>query len=235
MKTIIEKIESRNYVGTAEDAGQLAELFGNGLQTTDAVRGIYLKMTIATVQSDLGVAVRERAAPKGRFKISDELREEHLKAVDKVTGMFYAPILKKLADLPANERNARSVYARIAKTRLRAWIKAGGDIRTLAAARTTYPTLKVETEAGSRTPEQITTAMVRSADSLATSATALAETDKQAAVEAIETVMAQLAASLTDLGVKSTQDPKVAINERRPFRLKEGMFWPAPHGEVRAQ
>lgn len=232
MKTIIEKLATKNFVATAEDIGVLTKELVGGEKAAAGARSTYLSSMVATVQEKLHVPVRTRAAPKGRFKLSDELIEEHLKAIEEVHSTFYEAVLANLPEGTAIERNKASNFARSSKSLLRTWVKAGGDIRTLAAARVTKSTIRVEASARAKTPKQITTVMARQAEGLSDSAMSLSALDKQAAVEAIETVIAQLAKSLGEMGVEATRDPKLAISEHRPFRIKEGLFWPAQHGDV---
>lgn len=229
MKTIFQKIEDRNYRVTKGQIGEVTRQHVQGEATVLLARGMYLKGLVANTQEAIGVAVRTRSAPAGRFGlVSEELRTEHIKALELVHSGFYEEVLANIPEGSAVQRNKDSGFARTAKSRLRTWIKAGGDIRSLAAPKVTVKSLKVERGNVARTPAQIKAVMVRQANGLAESAGEIADGDKLAAIEAIETVMSQLAVKLVELGVTATTDPKKAREEHRPFRLKEGIFWPAP-------
>lgn len=235
MKTIFQKIEDRNYRVTKGQIGEVTRQHVQGEATVLLARGMYLKGLVANTQDALGVAVRTRSAPAGRFgAASEEMRAEHIKALELVHSGFYEEVLANIPEGSAIQRNKDSGFARTAKSRLRSWIRAGGDIRSLAAPKVTVKSLTVERGDVARTPAQLKAVMVRQATGLAESAGTLAGADKQSAIEAIETVMSQLAVKLTELGVTATTDPKKARAEHRPFRLKEGIFWPAPHEAVAA-
>lgn len=235
MKTIFEKIEDRNYLVTKGQIGEVTRQHVQGEATVVLARGVYLKALVANTQEALGAPVRARAASASRFgAVSDEMRAEHIKALEKVHSGFYEEVLANIPDGPAAQRNKDSGYARTAKSRLRTWIKAGGDIRTLAAPKVTAKSIKVARADVPRTAEQVKSVMLRQATGISEAVSALADLDKQSAIEAVETVMSQLAVKLVELGVTATRDPQQAIDEHRPFRLKEGVFWPAPRLEAAA-
>lgn len=233
-KSFADKMIARNYRSAPGDIKALTRQHVSGKRGVLVAVLFYHRSMVADMQVELGLEPRARAAPEGRFPpLNDETKQQHLAALDAVSGRFYEEVLagidEELPNITAKERNIESNFARSSKSDLRAFIRAGNDVRALAPARVTKASLRVNIAPRVKTAEQIKRVMVRQATSLADSAGTLAAADKQTAIEAIETVMAKLAEKLSSLGVTPTKDPKQSIAEHRPFRIKEGIFWPAPH------
>lgn len=110
--------------------------------------GVYLKALVAGTQARL---VKAGKRPETVTQLA---------ALDLVAVPFYAAVLRGVvtdeialgADLEAaeaqrrtRERNRRATFARSAKSTLVAWVKAGGDVRALAAATVGKSELRIAT------------------------------------------------------------------------------------------
>jgi hypothetical protein len=221
----MKTLEKRHFVvRTDADIIELVTKHDDALTARDTARATYLKALVATTQDELGVPVRLRAGRAAELSADDTA--VHLTAFEKVQQRFYAAVLKAIGEGPPKERNARANFARSAASTLRRWIKAGNDIRALAAARVTKASLRVGGGAGrgtappARRVEQL-------AGRLTAGAEELAKTDKAAAITAVEAAMTRLATLLISMGGQPTRDPQRAIDEHRLFKTGSAVFWPA--------
>lgn len=220
-------IESRNYIATDSDIQKVAGDIIDGVQKIDSGRGTFLKMAVATTQSDLGSEPRLRnAKPK---RLNDDEVVLHMKTFQAVAERFYDAVLAVArATVPEPDTmivRQRTAFARSALSTVRGYIRAGNDIRTLAAARCTKASL-----ATPRTRRTMTVqAMRRRAERTATDLIALAENLNAANHEIAQTVVGPIIAQLINasgISTDSIKDQSRAIAESVPFHTKTDVFVP---------
>lgn len=220
----MKTLENRHFIATDSDIASIVTTHDDAIHSRDIARATYLKALVATTQHELGAPARLRTG-KPAVLSADDIAN-HIASLEKVQQRFYAVVLKAIGEGPPKERNSRANFARSAASTLRRWIKAGNDVRALAAVRVTKASLRVGGGAGrpqaapARRVEQL-------AGRLATNAEELAKTDKAAAIEAVEGAMTRLASLLITLGVQSTTNPQKAVDEHRPFKAGSNVFWPS--------
>jgi hypothetical protein len=225
-------LESRNYVATDADIDTLADRMFTAQATAHSIPLAFLRATIATTIDALGAAQRARNGKP--VKLSEEDQAAQLEAFGKVYERFYARVLEKAKkDLPAavanraQVLNARTNWARTNALAVRNWIRAGNDIRTVAAARATRASLAVTPRARPPSPGRIKARVESRSKDLVEGLAELAAVDKDAAIEEIHNLMGQLAGQLEELGVKPTKDSREAARELLPLRVGRQVFWPA--------
>jgi len=217
-------LENRNYVATPADITALVRQHDEAMTAQGTARATYLKALVATTQAELGSPVRQRGARAA--KIAAEEIAKQVAAMEVVQQRFYAAVLQAIGEGPPAQRNARANFARTAASTLRRWIKAGNDVRALAAARVTKEALRI-TGAARRTASPTARRAERTANRFTDMVTELAKADKGAAIAALEAAMTRIASMLIALGQKPTTKPAEAMSEHKPFRTREGLFWPA--------
>lgn len=224
----MKSLESRRFVATPADIAALTAGIVQGSHQSASGQGTYLKALVATLQHEIEAPVRLRAG-KGT-KLTLEITEAHLQALEIVHDRFYNIVVetaRKVAKSPAN-LNKSTNFARSAKSKLRGWIRAGGDVRALAAARVTHATLVVDRASAPMTAKRLLSAAQRARERLTEAATAYAKSDPPGATTFLENVLANLVSTLSQLGAVPTKDPKQAMREHRPFKSPAGVFYPAP-------
>jgi len=159
-----------------------------------------------------------------------------LKALTAVHERFYTIVTEVVTEAlegtkdKAMELNRRTNFARTALGSVRAWIRAGGDITSLAPATATKAMLAVESE-GTKAPPSAQALKSRAesqSQGLLTTFEGLATSDKAAAIEQMSMVLGQLTSRLLSMGVVSTKDPGLSFTEHRPLRIGKHVFVPAP-------
>lgn len=236
--SIVDQLTAANFVVSSDaQVEALAKVNLGAVQTQENVRGVYLKVLVAGVQQD--------TKPVGRRKAGDSAA-----ALEKVHERFYAAVLRaittpEVADDPSLdqetktlrtlERNRRSNFARTARSVLKGFLSAGGDIHSLDATKVTknelraFTASKVIPPAGAEELEHKSTLAVSRVEEVARQ---LADTDKELAVQVVEEAMAKLANLLAEFGRDPTKSTVISIREHRPLRLDEGTFWPMARTSV---
>ena len=141
-------LESKNYVATLEDVARLTRDVLTARKEAENGRATFLCAVIATTQAELGLNPRQRAAGSNG-KLNAEEREEQLAALEAVGKRFYDVVVKtarELIDTPdkgGRMLQKRTAFARSSLSTVRKWIRHGGDITSLVAARTTKGSLYI--------------------------------------------------------------------------------------------
>jgi hypothetical protein len=233
-------LETRLYVGTEADATQLANAMLTALDTSTTVPREYLRMTVATTIHALDAPQRQRSGKV--VKIDGEEQTRQLAALEKVIERFYPAVVKRASeDLPAGTANrakvlnSRTNWARGAHRDVRNWIRAGHDIRTIAAVRLIKAALVVNRPRRAVTAGQVKGRVESRSKDYVAAVMELATVDKQAAITEIELLMGQLVGQLAELGVKSTKDSKEAARGGLALRVGKQVFWPTDTQVVRQQ
>lgn len=226
--TVMDQLAKASYHATDEQIETLARLNYQNIQGLDAVRGVYLKALVDGVQ---------RAAKPGKRAGS-----YIVELLDQVHDRFYTAVLKGVVtkdtmDDPTApqeertarslERNRRSAFARTAKNAVGNFLKAGGDLFTLDAAKVTKTELVAfASSMRSRVNQQPGQKVKLASERLEESLRELADNDKDAGIQTLQEAMARLANLLAELGVESTTRTMVAVRDHKMLRLPEGTFWP---------
>lgn len=234
-------LESRDFVATSADIEDITRRRLSASIQASQSQDTYLKALTATTIVELGEKPRTRNTAKADALSPDEIRA-HLVALENVHQRFYAIVLKAILEGPEELGRKRktmahrkATFARTSKTLLRAWIKAGHDIRALAAARVTKPMLIREIPDA---PKPVAATMRRRAlglgDRLISLVGSAPKADKPAAVEALESVMQLLAYQMTEMGATIATRPEAAIRDGRPFKRGSTVYWPIAPGQPAA-
>lgn len=180
--SILNIIVSGNYAATPKQVEELARAVHVGLQGP----GTYLRILVCACLS----ALPELPKHRGRRAIDTVAQ---LAAVDKVHVEHYPAVLRGVADdsTDTRENNRRATFARSAASTLRAYVKRGGDIRSLDVDQVTKAGLR-----GAEQPEGVTdrlaTAWVRSQKALVKMAKDLLADNPEFATEAIDATIEAL-------------------------------------------
>lgn len=215
-------LESKNYVATLEDVARITRdvLEAHKLRTGGVAT--YLKALIATTQSELGENPRQRA-PISNGKLSAEETAEQLAVLETVGARFYGAVVKAAKEkIEGPDRgglilNRRTGFARSSMTSIRRWVKAGNDITSLVAARTTKAALHVPGRRKGPSVKVLGNRTRRLSAKLVDTLKALAEADKDVAAVFAEPVRAALDRILKrNAGVPRTRGTRITKHELRP-------------------
>lgn len=147
---VMEDIEQAHYIVTDDMVRRLARLYVQGEQYLNAVRGSYLRILLAAVQTEAKKAKMKRLVNSAALRLIGECH-----------GRLYAVVLDEVstedvrtgAELGVEEnrrrsleRNRRSNFARSAKSTLVKWIRKGGRVSDLDVGKVTKSALTVESE-----------------------------------------------------------------------------------------
>lgn len=223
-------IESRSFIATDADIAKIAAQAIDGETRSAEARGLFFKALIATTQHELGSPPRVRNVKAD--KLSAEDVTAHLLTFEGIAKRF----CEKARDVAANtvpDSDADTLRRRTSKfysaaSTVRGYIRAGGDIRGIAAHKATKASLAMP-----RTKRK------PNAEMLKRRATAIgAELEKIArslngdfAREVLTPLLAKLGA-LTTKGAKATRDPAEAMSEHRALSTKAGVFFPVQGSAV---
>lgn len=230
-------IETNQYIATAGDIEKLATTVLTSDQTSNNGMGVFQKALIATTQAELGSPPRMRNSQGAKLSEDDTIA--HLKAFEAVYKRFYEAIMKAAEPLYADseERRSRTNKFRSSGSTVRAAIRAGNDVRSLAAHKVTKASLR--SLAAPRSRRKFTVdALRKRATVLAEQLTGIAKNLQAAnsaeAREAVTIIMAQLATA-AGIAEHTTKDVGKAIEAGEAFHTKTGLFFPIDLGAVREQ
>lgn len=189
-------LESRHYVATLDDVAALTRDIITAQKQGSEGRATYLRALIATTQAELGQTPRQRTAPIG--KLNDEERNHQLKVLEEVGARFYGAVVKAARaqiegpDRGGRELNRRTTFARTSLSAIRRWVRAGNDITSLVAARTTKASLAVAGRRKGPSPKVLGNQTRRYAARLEKTLATLAAADPAAAVQHWERLKAHM-------------------------------------------
>lgn len=181
--TTIEQIIKAKFLATDAQVQALAGIVATGVTAT----GIYLGVLVAHTQAAL--ADKKRVTPRIAEACIDEVHKRLYPCVLAGAGP---------SDMPADERNRASNYARSAASDLRYFAKAGGDVRALDPATVKKAALRAEgadVPTGTRIERGIAASLAR----FERIVQRLAKTSADAARKQIEDAQAKLEAMLEAL------------------------------------
>ena len=225
-------IESKGFVATDGDVATVTKGIIEAIHTAEGGRGSYLRMLIGTTQHELGLEPRKRSTKASKLD-ADGIAAQ-VAALTAVHERFYAIVTKIASDaIPASkgkatELNRRTNFARTAMSVVRTWIRAGGDLASLAPRTATKASLAVERATAVKPASARALKGKAEAQSKGLMATlmGLADTDKAAAIDEMQLVLGQITTQLLSMGVVSTKDASQAFAEHRPLRIGKQLFVP---------
>lgn len=233
-------LESKGYIASDADIASLAKSIVSGQLMSEGGRRDYLKILLASTIDALGAKPKVR---QGRpAKLDEPAMLKQTETLEATHTRFYAIIVRETASLipagkeRATELNARTAYARVAVSRLRAYAKSGADLTALVPAKVTRDTIRVK----QRTPRAVSSGRLkqraeRESKALMATFIGLADSDKPSAVAEIQLLMGQLAHQLVHLGVAaSTKDAEQAAREHIPLKVGKTLFIPTETQVLRA-
>lgn len=199
----------------------------------------YLRTLVSDVQVELGGTPRLRAGKAPR--LSQEERAQHLEAVAKVNERFYGAVTEEARGRvgggpeKAKRLNAMTNWARTSLRDVRAYVRAGNDLRTLASGKLTRNQLRVKSAPRPLGATALRRRLVDRGKEAVAAALELIDTDPAAARAELELIMAQLATQLLNLSGRPTKDVSEAERQHIPLRVKSTLFVPTETQIVRSQ
>jgi hypothetical protein len=229
-------IETNQYVATAADVEKLAHTILEAEIASTGARGTFLKAVVGTTQAELGSQPRMRNTKADR--LNDETTAEHLKAFEAVSKRFTEAVNKAAQAMEpkpdVDMMRSRTAFARSALSTVRGFIRAGNDIRALAAHKVTKAMLSTPKAKRKFTVDALKRRAVSMADQLTTIAKNLQAANNAEARETITNILAQLAGA-AGLTAHTSKDPEKAMELGEAFHTKTGVFLPISLDAVREQ
>lgn len=220
-------IESKHYVATQADIEKLAGVIIDSDQKVTSCRGTYLKALVATTQHELGAPPRQRNGKSERLTEAEVAA--HLKAFQTVSDRFYAVVMQVAkATVPDPDKallRQRTAFARSAASTVRGYIRAGNDIRVLAAHKVTKAALASPVRRRRLTVDSLKNRATKLAAELERIAKNLSAANREIAQETLAPVLARLAAA-SGATAHATRDPEKAMEEGIALHTKTGFFVP---------
>lgn len=233
---MMTNLEKRHYLASASEVERAVREMTAAQGHIDRTRGDYLKVIVANTQKAIGADVRLRTASE-IGTLSAEDTAAHLDALKKVHESYYAAVLKGLSDVPPKLRNRKSTFARSAKSMLFTWMRAGFDVRDLAAARVTKASLHIEKPAGAKRKKLPAAAFEKRAMRYmaALGVDLRSVENKERAATTVMKAMGKLSAYLAKLGIAGevTRDQRRALREGTPLETPAGLFMPVGKSDIR--
>jgi hypothetical protein len=216
-------IESRNFIATDADIAKIAAQAIDGETRSSEARGLFFKALIATTQHELGSPPRVRNVTAA--KLSAEDTTAHLLAFESIAKRFCEKAREVAANtVPSDVETLRSRTRKFysAASTVRGYIRAGGDIRGIAAHKATKASLA--TPRAKRKPNA--EALKRRAVSLGAELEKIAKSlNGDFARDVLSPLLAKLGA-IAGKASKPTRDPAEAMSEHRALHTKAGAFFP---------
>lgn len=230
-------LDANNYiVRTTAEIEKLAASVIDADQAATGGRSTFLKAVVATVQAELKAPPRMRSG-HSTARLDEATTNLHLEAFQAVYGRFLEAVTKVAkATVPEPDgelMRSRTAFARSAGSTVRGYIRAGNDIRLLAAHRVTKPALAVPVRRRKFTVDALKARASRAAETLESIAKNLHAADREVALDTIRPIIAQLAklAGITD---QATKDTERGIAEGIPIQTRTGVFVPIDLAAMRA-
>jgi len=197
----------------------------------------YLRALVGDVQTELGGAPRQRAGKAAR--LTKEETAEHLQSVTKVNERFYGAVTEearaRVGGGPdkAKRLNAMTNWARTALRDVRGYVRAGNDIRALAATKLTRNQLRVKATPRPLGPAALRRRLVDRGKEMVAAALELIDIDPGAARAELELIMAQIATQVLNLSGRATKNAQEAASQHKPLRVRSTLFVPTETQVVR--
>lgn len=227
-------IQGKNFIATPSDIEKLAGTIMDSELAASGGRGTYLKALIGTVQHELGSPTRQRNVRAER--LDKETIQAHLKAFQAVFERFHETVVRVAeAIVPAPDAEllrSRTGFSRSAGSTVRGFIRAGNDIRSLAAHKATKAALATPRGRRRITVESMKRSATRLAGMLQAVARNLHAANRETAAEVLGPILAELAKASGALE-HATKDVEKATEERLPLQTSTGVFVPIDFATAR--
>jgi hypothetical protein len=229
-------IETNQYIATALDVEKLATEILTADQTAQGGRGTYLKALVGTTQAELGSPPRMRNVKAEKVEGDDAVA--HLKAFELVFKRFHDAVVKAAEAVepkPDSETlRARTAFSRSAGSTLRGYIRAGNDVRAIAAHKVTKAALATPRTKRKFSVDALKKRAVDAAGTLAGIVKNLQAANSAEAKEAVTAILAQLAQA-AGMTQHTSKDVEHAVEAGEAFHTKTGIFLPISLDAVREQ
>lgn len=227
MNSAIDKLESAHYVATDAQVEALAHEMYTTNTRVQRIDGAYLRVLLVGCQAQLGAAVSKRRKSAGDI-------DAQMTVLNATHDRFYAAVLRGVTtpDIAADaalepderqrrslERNRRSIFARTAKSTLAAYVRAGGDLRSVEADKATKASLRAFVRPASTSPAD---AVTRTHTAFIKAITQRCADNPDEAREMIERTLTELRAILKDLAAEPAPVESPAAG-RRAVRTVAGV------------
>jgi hypothetical protein len=215
-------IESRNFIATDADIAKIAAQAIDGETRSTEARGLFFKALIATTQHELGSPPRVRNVKTDKLTAEDIAA--HLLTFEGIAKRFCEKAREVAANtVPSDVETLRSRTRKFysAASTVRGYIRAGGDIRGIAAHKATKGSLATPRTKRKANPEMLK----RRAGVLGAELERIAKALNGDAREVLAPLLAKLGA-IAGRGAKATRDPAEAMSEHRALSTKAGTFFP---------
>lgn len=220
-------IETKNFIATPTDIEKLAADIIDGVQRSETGRGTYLRALVATTQAQLQSPVRQRTVKMAKLSPDDMIT--HLKAFNTIAQTFYGVVLQvakaTVPDPDTKLIRQRTGFARSAASTVRGFIRAGNDVRALAAHRVTKSGLASPLRKRKPTPDVLKRRAVTAGSGLEKIARELYALNPQEAHDVLGPMITKLVKA-AGLAQHATKDPQEAQADGRPWTAKGSVFVP---------
>lgn len=206
MTNIQDTIERKHYAATEHDVELLAASHFQADTLAKRADGQYLRILVAALKAQFNGS---------RRKLSQADTDNHMEFLAATHAKLYSAVVRGVTtdDVADNEgldvdvrrqraavRNGRAAFARSAASTLKAFLRAGGDVRTLTVDTVTKGTLRASTSrmvAPDANPAQVATQAALGR--VLRLVQAMAAEDPEGAREALEEAMERMRTLLNDL------------------------------------
>ncbi len=228
-------LETKGYIATEHDIEVITQDAMDATAQAQGVRQTYLRVLVASTKATLGMEERMR---RGRvpLQLNEVEMKRQLEAMEATHERFYTIIQRTVEKVPLREDErgrerkavyaARGTFARSSKSTLRAWISSGNSLESLVPSKVTKYALTAEV-VKSRSPQQARAPSERYLHGVAAKILerVSAAKDQAAKIRLLETVLNDLVAGLTELGVATTTDLKEALRDHKLLETQTGVVW----------
>ena len=229
-------IETNQYIATATDVEKLTHTILEADLASTGARGTFLKAVVGTTQAELGSPPRMRNTKGDR--LDEETTKAHMTAFEAVSKRFTEAVNKVAQAIEpkpsADEMRSRTAFARSALSTVRGFIRAGNDVRALAAHKVTKAALATPKTKRKFTVDSLKKRAVSMGEELAAIAKNLQAANSAEAKETVTNILAQLATA-AGLTQHTTKDMDKAVEAGEAFHTKTGVFLPISLDAVREQ
>lgn len=226
-------IESKHFVANATDIQRLTESILDGDAAATEGRGTYMSALVGTIQHELGSPPRMRSATAP--KLSEEDVAAHLKALRDVYTRFHEAVVRavkaRMTRYDAEYVRSKTRFSVSAASTVRSYIRAGNDIRALAASRVTKEGLATPRARRKYTPENLQRRAVTLGEALVAVARNLHAANRALATEVLQPILSELA-NAGGLTEGATRDVDKAIANHVPLHTRTGVLVPVDFAAV---
>lgn len=231
-------IESKQFVVSPADIEKLTDDILEGEDAAVKGRSMYIQSMVGTIQHELDSPPRMRNA--NAPKLSEEDIATHQAALDTVYKRFHEAVLRavkaRMTRYDPDYVRSKTRFSVSAASTLRSYIRAGNDIRALAAGKVTKDGLRAAFQAKPVRRKFSVEALQKRAATLGEAFIAVARNLQAANRErAAETFRPMLATLVSTLGLSegATRDPDKAMHDHVALQTRTGVLVPIDFAQAR--